>query len=842
MNGYATFGMGETLLETPFGDMLPSKAMAETAFNNFQQELESPFAGTFLSEGTAAPSQVAEEFVQFIAELNDSGFSSTLYDMASEMEDTWRSRISNELAMGKAYVPFARQQAGGYIQPLLHETESMIDKVAQHFSGSGIRDHTDQTIESFFSQLEFNHGSFTPAQEQFLGKVFNKVKSVVKKGVDLAKKGIKAVGKILPVNIILDKLKGLVRPLLDRVLKFAIGKLPKNLQPHAQTLAKKFLNMEATVEGADMTSAGELDTIQEELDGHIAGLVFTGNEGETDGLLMEYESSTELVERSNAAEMGGSTVLPLAVARQQFINELKELQPGDDPAPVIERFLPAAFLVLKPIIKMAISVIGRPKIISFLAGLLAKLVGRYIPESTAKPLASSIIDIGLKAIGFETNEMSRPDLAYEAIANTIEDTVREMEFLSDADLNDGETVTMELLEAFETAAANNFPPQYIKEASRRTIQPGVWVLKPRNGPKHCYKKFTRIFDVTIDPKTAQTVTSFRNLPLANFLRDKLGVDTNKTITAKVHLYEAIDGTKLSAIPKYENLQGFNPSQRYAWVQLHPLTTQAASLLLKEPGLGKDVDGKFLGGRHKTTIGQRFYFLEINGTRLRIPDLDHTTHNHTQNEIPSTARPSQSGDVQVVINFIKSSIHINYYFSEEDAKSLVEKLNKNDALGAALSLRNAARKVLNEMLRKNVGNKVKIVHEMVPELYLDNMEDTESEFSLSGLARKAGGLIAGGGKELVRNIIQKLVNQLSELAYRSLSKFFKERAGEFKMAQADPKDGVTVKIMWQNVGGMSVLNAAIKSIRGNLSPASLTNLTMPNIQAPKIVVTPDKSFE
>ena len=83
-------------------------------------------------------------------------------------------------------------------------------------------------------RLKSDHSGLSPAQEQFFGSVFNKVKNAVKKGIEIA-------GKLLPVNFILGKLKGLIRPLLDRVLKFAIGKLPKNLQPYAQTLVKEIL-------------------------------------------------------------------------------------------------------------------------------------------------------------------------------------------------------------------------------------------------------------------------------------------------------------------------------------------------------------------------------------------------------------------------------------------------------------------------------------------------------------------------------------------------------------------------------------------------------------------------
>ena len=850
MNSYAKNGMSSELamFETPFADQVTLKEAlrpnepAEVAYSNFLQELESPFTRTYeVGTSGAVVSQVSEEYVQLLSELNDTEFSDAVYELASEIEDKWLSKISNEAAMGDTYVPFAKQQAREYITPFLMETESMIDRVAQHFSGNNLADHTEKEIESFFAELEFSHDNFTPAQEQFFGKIFDKVKSVVKKGVDLAKKGISIVGKILPVNIILDKIKGLVKPLLDKVLKFAIGKLPKNLQPHAQTLAKKFLKLEATpVESTELFSSGELDGIQTEFDNRVAQLLFTSNEEETNAIVSEYETSDEAIEREFAYESGGLTPPSLESARQQFINELKNLPPGESPAPAIERFLPAAIIALQPIIKMAISVIGRQKIINFLAGLLAKLVGKYVPENVAKPLAASIIDVGMGAIGFEINESNKSDLAYEAIANVVQETIQNMGTLSEATLQDQEALTLELLEAFETAAPNNFPPKYIKEQLRPSTQPGVWVLMPRKGPKHMYKKFTKVFSVTIDPQSAQAVKSFRDLPLANFLKDKLSLDPSKPIQAKVHLYETIPGTKISKICKFENVPGFNASQPFAWVQLHPLNKQAASLLLKEPALGKDVDAKLTAKRHRTTVGQRFYYLEISGAKLRIPAVNHATHKHHKHGKPGTPKPSQSGDIQGVINFIKSDISFNYYFSEEEAKSIVEKLNKNDFLGAAVTIKNAVKNVLNGMLIKNVSNKVKIIHEAVPELYLEYLSDGEDS-PLASLAKTVGGIAVNGGKEILKKIIEQLVEKLSEHAYQAVANFFKGRAAEFKEAQAQPQDGVTVKITWSNIQGMSAVRSVINAIQGK-NPVGISDLSLPNIPTPDVKIIADKKFD
>jgi len=866
-------GLGQ--YETPFADAPVMKEQSEqnsseeNFFSNYLREIESPFSRTYevtVSSNTLTPA--AEEFVNFLSELNDPEFGETIYELTNEVEDTWRNKVSNEVAMGSNYIPFATQQARSYFAPLANETETMIERVSQHFSGNNLADHTEGEIESFFANFEFGNGQYSPAQEQFFGKIFDKVKSVVKKGVDLAKKGVAAVGKLLPLNIVLDKLKGLVKPLLDKVLKFAIGKLPNKLQPYAQTLAKKFLNLETVNEETnDSTqSEEELDAIQTELDNNIAQLVFSSGETASDNLVMNYESSYENLERTNNYETGYVNKPSLEAARQQFIDELKNLQPGDTPAPAIERFLPAVIMALQPVIKIAIKLIGRQKIINFLAGLLAKLVSKYVPANVAQPLAASIIDVGMSAIGFEVHETGNANLAYEAIANTIEETIQNMENLDEASLNDSEDMSMQLLEAFEVAAANNFPPQYIKESLRPTKQKAVWVSMPRNMPVKLYKKFTHIYDITIDPQTAATVTTYRSLPLANFLKDKYGLDTSKPIKAKVHLYEASKGTRLSQISKFEKLPGLNAQQPKAWIQLLPLNKKAANLLLKEPSLGKDVCLKSLATRFRTKAGHRFYYLEIEGAKLRIPEVkpattnevtvhDHRTATHDQSNITvhdhrsnvtvhdrrtnRRRRPvteSRSADIHGVINFIRSEVRLYYYFSEEEAKAVVEKLNANDFMGAAIDIRRSIKNVLNDVLIKNVASKVKIVHEAIPELYLENISEGEEEFSPLNVLGKVA------GKQIISKLVEKLTDRISKLAYEAVVNFFKARAAEFKDAQAQPKDGVTVKVSWHNVQGMSAMRKVINAIRGNLSIGNLSDVALPGFPQADIKIEAGKDLK
>ena len=396
---------------------------------------------------------------------------------------------------------------------------------------------------------------------------------------------------------------------------------------------------------------------------------------------------------------------------------------------------------------------------------------------------------------------------------------------------------MHLLEAFETAAANNFPAQYIREELRPTKSKAVWVRMPRNAPVPAYKKFTHVYDITIEPQAASAVKIFRSLPLANFLRDKYGLDPVKAIKAKVHLYEASKGTKLSTISRFEKLPGLNARQPKAWIQLLPLTKEAATLLLKEPSLGKDVDAKDLATRFRTKPGQRYYFLEIDGVHLRIPPVDRAKLKQGNKGKSAPGTESRSADIQGVINFIKAEIKLNYYFSEEDAKTVVEKLNKNDFLGVALGIRHSINNVLKEVLVKNIATKVKIVHEALPELYLEHYTGSQEEqfAPLNALGKLAG-------KEVISKVIKALIDKLSKQAYESLGNFFKARAAEFKQAQAEPQDGVTIKLSWNNIPGMSAIRTVINAVRGNLSIGNLQDLSLPNIPAPVIKVTADKKFD
>ena len=169
------------------------------------------------------------------------------------------------------------------------------------------------------------------------------------------------------------------------------------------------------------------------------------------------------------------------------------------------------------------------------------------------------------------------------------------------------------------------------------------------------------------------------------------------------------------------------------------------------------------GRHRTAAGQRFYFLEIPGARLKsvsvAVDSSKKESDSAQPAVQNyTSVTPRSSDIQGVINFVKSEIRFNYFLSEEDAKSVTQKLNSKDFAGTFISIRYSIRTVLHGILIKNIGSKVKIVHEAMPEMFLENTSENQEQF-LSTIGKAVGGLALNAAKDAIKNIIEKLIYKI-----------------------------------------------------------------------------------
>ena len=258
------------------------------------------------------------------------------------------------------------------------------------------------------------------------------------------------------------------------------------------------------------------------------------------------------------------------------------------------------------------------------------MIGKLVSPATAPALSRAIVDAGLKLLTLEVSSQDEARAAASSVAATVEETVRRISALPDYVLDNQELLEGFALEAFEQAAAANLPP-VLSEAVYRE-RPDLlesqsvktcWVMLPLRRRKR-YKKCGRTFKVRISPYMADEIESFEG-PLADYLQDQLGVEEGAEVEAEVHLYETLPGTTLPDIAREESeTPGMGPAGTKGAAQLHPLTPNAAGMLLGEPRMGRNVPP----GTHRRNVGvgQRLYHLSIPGKRLlAAPGKDGKPH-------------------------------------------------------------------------------------------------------------------------------------------------------------------------------------------------------------------------
>ena len=327
-------------------------------------------------------------------------------------------------------------------------------------------------------------------------------------------------------------------------------------------------------------AGSDLAAAQKEFDEQIAEALLAED---------EVELNLEVARlRSSSSSAATPVFANLDDARDRFIQELDNLKPGESPEPYVQNFLPAVL----PALRLGMRLIGRPRVVNFLAQLLAKLISNLIGPEQAPALSQAIVDAGLKLLTLEMSDQEKSGLAASAVAATVEETVNRVASLPDHILDNQELLEGFALEAFEQAAAANLPA-VLSEATYRQrpelLEAGVnaaWLLMPLRGRKR-YKRCTRAFKVKITPHMAEEVESFEGVPLSDYLQDQLGLPEGAEVEAEVHLYEALPGTTVADIARSESeTPGLGASDEATVSQLHPLTPEAASALLGKPGLGR----------------------------------------------------------------------------------------------------------------------------------------------------------------------------------------------------------------------------------------------------------------
>jgi hypothetical protein len=769
--------------ESPFlSDVRSVSGLTEaamTASQVFAPEAQgySPFVADYEDEGGDSGGPRAERFAELVSELGDTEFSEALEDLVNEAtaiaED--RYRVSSEAGDPAMEQLGAEQAVQSYLEPIAQTAESMLEGMADRLEGMDVASAAEDEVESLMEQFTVPAHDLSPVADQFLGGLLKKAKRLAGK-----------VMSVMPQAIIIRKLAKLVRPLLNRVLTTAIKRLPVAVRPMAQNLAKRFLG--TALAGAPLgemneeEESGELASVdpaqlEEEFDSEIAGYVMDREAFENEAAV-EHALSEELTPRFDQLRH-------LAHARKRFAKRIVEMRPDEPVEPAVEEFVPAILAALK----LGVKLIGRPKIVSALSGFVASFIKRYVGPEQAKALSRPLVDAGLRLVGLEVSQESDQESAGYAIGATVEDTIaRLVQDTPEAAWESEPLLHAYALEAFQEAASAHFPDSHIRtdlhESSKTS---GVWVGLPRASAHKSYKKYSRVIDITITPQGARATTTFGGIPLRAFLADRLGVKVDRPVQARAHLYEAIPGTSLGLIALGEsNVPLLGSAGRTGRSLIHPLTAEAATTLIGEPRLGRPVDQQFLARRGRISVGQRFYFLEIDDARLR----------QARRPTLSGTRPARSSQPKIVLDFPKRELRLFLFFSEADAQQVAAQLRKKASPTAVISLLKTLHEtMIRRALSTHPAGVVKIIHEAAPTEQLA-MPMTAS------VVRLLGSRLANRVRDWVATVLSK-----------ELTQNYERITGDFVRAASNDADGVTLQITLE---APPILQQLRKALRGGLA--------------------------
>ncbi|WP_108252797.1 hypothetical protein [Planctomonas deserti] len=733
----------------------------------------------FTEAGSSGPASEAETLLDEAFEaVRDEAFDEAVGELLAETEDVVSQRFSDEAPTPGAQFEKERL-AENYLAPVLLASEQYLDRLTDSLGGQDLESLDELQLDEVLDRLDPSGSEVSPAGEEFIRGIVRKAKKAVKFVVNTAKKVGKAAGGLLLTA--LKGLKKLISPLLKRVLSFAIGRLPAPLQAPARLLSRKLFGeseyeyetyeedeYEGDRENEDFASspaiATDTEALVESFDAALAEALITDESVTAESESFDLEQEYEGVQGSLELEA-------LAEARGRLIDALQNARDGEDLTPAVEQFVP----VLLAALRVGIRIVGRPRVVNFLAKYLAQLIGKWVGPQLARPLSVAIVDTGLRLASFEQME---PENEAEAVpvllASTIEDTIRGLAESEEYQLEDEDLMQFATAQAFERAVAANFPEQLVRPGLRRAPALGGRFVARRPRSPRPYRRYSRTPEIEVTGAVAGRVRSFGGVTLAASLK---AAGVTLPMKARVHIFQATVGTSLRRIAAQERKRrGATFSSR----SLHPLTPSAAALLLKEPGLGVAVSPVFLRSRQRVAAGQRFYYLEPVSAGAVAPTGGARRR-------PAAGQPTQGW---LVLDTIASRVTAALYFSEPDAQKIAEGVRAGRGSAAVVPAVSAAMDGLAQSFATPNG-RVRIVKEY-----------EEGEEFLGPIL-----------KRLMPVLISALRKAIKAWIMRVVAEWVRTKGAEFVRAAADPRSGVTITVSLVNVPGMPIVRQALNGTLG-----------------------------
>jgi hypothetical protein len=727
--------------------------------------LSSPFIEGFLAEYSATQDRPGDGVRRvLLAELYDEELDDAIYELVGETASFAEPGAGSALGAASLKLRLA---------PLAEDIEGFIQRAADTLGTRDAASFSDLEIDDVMSRIGPER-QLSPAFENFFGSIRKAVSRVAKGAVNLAKKGVVAAAT-LGLGPILSKLKPLVRPLLERVLKAAISRLPIAVQPAAQKLAARLpalFGMEVETASDGEEPAFDVTAIQSEFNEQVAGLLLGGNDVDSEREASDWSAQTE----------AQPDISDLDAARERFISDLERLEDGGDAGPAVERFVPA----LLPVLKLGIRLAGRKRVVGVLASLVSKLIARFVGPAATGALSTALVDAGLKLLSLEISESDGRRAASAAVSAAVEETVRRVSALPDAVLESETLLEGAILQSFEEAAAANLPPILSEEVYRRRPElvetdgrRGSWIPCPIRGPKR-YKKFSRVIRTRITPRVAMTITTFGEAPLSQFLQEQVGLDPGEELEADVHLYESLPGTILGEVARLEG-NGHGPA---SIAEFHPLTPEAAALLVREPGLGRRMSAVSMGSPRALPVGGRFFRVVVPGRlATAAPGIGGGAR----------GKPRRRTSLHTVLDFPGDKIKVYLFLSERRAQELAAMLRKQGHAGAvATTVKGFIDRGVAAATGGGITGRIRLVHEAL----------TLEEARGAALAR------------VPKATIRVFSGRIGEWTLKALTDYLGSQSARFIAATTDAQDGVTVVVTLANPPGMAALRKAVAGTTAN----------------------------
>ncbi|HET9316468.1 MAG TPA: hypothetical protein VFQ51_12815 [Vicinamibacteria bacterium] len=787
------------MLETPF---LDGAAVAPTAPRNFRETpflSESPFLSEYPEgeeEGSDPMAEMAEELLE---SLHDEEFDEAISELTEELRGVASSSPFAESEQDDARASLLRET----VAPLVAAAEADVASVGRALESLDMTTATESEIDAAAEAVPVP-GSTNPVFELFFNKWRKKILNVVKKGVSLATK--LGFGPLL--KMLLGRLYNYLRPLIAKVVGYALDKVPAQYRPLATSLAAK-LGI-APKDAAPAPTPSPMPPATPPAPGGAG----TGEPGtsppldqpatpdtsqaqqELDLYLTEAALAPERFERES---MGAPDPMPsvagrdpyadLARARERFVREVTEANGEAETKVVVERFVPAVLFAVRQGIKF----LGRQRVVDAIGSPIAKIIAPLIGAQHAPALGKVLADVGLRTfLHAETDPETEREGVGRAIAATVEETARRLAQLPEEAFEEPEAVETFTREAFEASAAATFPAALVRPELRETERPGAWFVLPLRGRPVC-RKFSGVFDVSLTPSMAACLRGYGSDTIAGLLRDRLRLPAGRPVQARVHLYEAVPGTTLAGIARMEETSGLGSARSAVWSQIQPLTPEAASLLLGSPRLGRELAEE--AEPTVPAIGQRFYYLEVAG---------------------APPRPlGRESSVRVGVHLRSGEIRLALYLSEVLAQKVAAALRGKSAAAAVVAeLRTALAATTGALGTARAGRLVRIHG--------------------ARRHRHPHDAAARGARMALRRQIGPLALQW---AWTHLAAQLPSVAADFIARTDGPEDGVRLVFAFQVPGGLAGLAQVFRGRAVSAAgwpPASPTRATLTILAGPRRV--------